>query len=172
MKQLYESILSSTRSGKAGYEEMIKNAETETNYYKTIVHLEKIDFKTFLETIDNKTMEKFFKKAWNDSKKKIGATYFIFSDGIFSTEITKQDQLPGVLKKTVFRTIFIHNNDIEYNRNNEKHYELYAYYDYNTKYTETTDYFTLGYGERLTSVIKRFIEYLKDHYDILYNLKW
>lgn len=63
MKQLYESILSSTRSGKAGLLDMIKTAERETNYYKTIVHLENIDFKTFLYTVDGKTMERFFKKA-------------------------------------------------------------------------------------------------------------
>lgn len=172
MKQLYESILSSTRSGKAGYSEMIKNAEVTRDYYKTLVHLEKIDFKTFLETVDKKTMETFFKNAWQLSKTKIGACYFIFNDGVFSTEIVKQDQYPGVIKKTIFRTIFIHNKDIKYNTKNIMYYELYAYHDYNTAYANATEYFSTGYGERLSSVIPKFLDYLKEHYDILYNLKW
>lgn len=172
MKQLYESILSSTRSGKAGLLDMIKTAERETNYYKTIVHLENIDFKTFLYTVDGKTMERFFKKAWDDSKKKLGACYFVFKDGLFSTEISKQQQYPGVISKTVFRTIFIQNKDIKRTTAGDMYYELYAYHNYNEKYAATTDYFYSGYGERLSSIVLKFISYLKDHYDILYTLKW
>lgn len=171
MKQLYESILSSTRSGKAGLLDMIKTAERETNYYKTIVHLENIDFKTFLNMVDNKTMEKFFKYAWTCSKKTIGGVYFIFKDGIFSTEISKPPYY-STSKTHIFRTIFIHNEDIKHTTAGDIYYELYAYHDYNEKYAATTDYFYSGYGERLSSIVLKFISYLKEHYDILYTLKW
>ena len=43
MKQLYESILSSTNSGKVSFVEMIKNPKVENKSYKTILHIEKID---------------------------------------------------------------------------------------------------------------------------------
>ena len=171
MKNLYESILSSTNSGKVSFAEMIKNAEVENRFYKTIVHFEKIDFKTFLNMVDNKTMEKFFKYAWTCSKKTIGGVYFIFKDGIFSTEISKPPYY-STSKTHIFRTIFIHNEDIKHTTAGDIYYELYAYHDYNEKYAATTDYFYSGYGERLSSIVLKFISYLKEHYDILYTLKW
>ena len=152
MKTIYESILSSTNSGKASFSEMIKNVEVENESYKTILHLEKMDFKTFLNIVDNKTMEKFFKYSWNASKKTIGGVYFIFKDGIFSTEISKPPYY-STSKTHIFRTIFIHNEDIK-------------------KYSEKTEYFASLYGDRLPKIMTYFISYLKEHYDILYTLKW
>lgn len=171
MKQLYESILSSTNSGKVSFSEMIKNAEVENKFYKTILHLEKMDFKTFLNVIDNKTMENFFKYSWKASKKTIGGVYFIFKDGIFSTEISKPPYY-STSKTHIFRTIFIHNEDIKHTTAGDIYYELYAYSEYNRKYSEKTEYFASWYGDRLPKIMTYFITYLKEHYDILYNLKW
>lgn len=170
MKQLYESILSSTNSGKTSFVEMIKNAEVENEFYKTILHLEKIDFKTFLKLVDSKTMEKFFKNAWTFSKKAIGRVCFFFKDGIFTTEISKP--LYSTSKTYIFRTMFIHNEDIKHTTAGDIYYELYAYYEYNDKYREKTEYFESYYGDRLPKIMPYFITYLKEHYDILYNLKW
>ena len=69
-------------------------------------------------------MERFFKKAWDDSKKRLGACYFVFKDSLFSTEISKQQQYPGVIGKTVFRTIFIQNKDIKRTTAGDMYYEL------------------------------------------------
>lgn len=41
MKNLYESILSSTNSGKVSFAEMIKNAEVETDFTKQLCILKK-----------------------------------------------------------------------------------------------------------------------------------
>lgn len=152
MKQLYESILSSTNSGKVSFSEMIKNAEVENKFYKTILHLEKIDFKTFLNMVDNKTMEKFFKYSWKASKKTIGGVYFIFKDGIFSTEISKPPHY-STSKTHIFRTIFIHNEDIKHTTAGDIYYELYAYSEYNRKYSEKTEYFASWYGDRLPKIM-------------------
>lgn len=169
MKQLYESILSSTNSGKVSFVEMIKNAKVENKSYKTILHLEKIDFKMFLKLVDSKTMEKFFKHAWICSKKEIGGVYFIFKDGIFSTEISIPPYY-STSKTHIFRTIFIHNEDIRHTVAGDIYYQLYAYNEYNRKYSEKTEYFESYYGDRLSKIMPYFITYLKEHYDILYNL--
>ena len=171
MKTIYESILSSTNSGKVSFSEMIKNADIKNEFYKTFIHLEKMDFKTFLKLVDSKTMEKFFKYAWTCSKKTIGGVYFIFKDGIFSTEISKPPYY-STSTTHIFRTIFIHNEDIKHTTAGDIYYQLYAYNEYNKKYSEKTEHFASCYGDRLPKIMTYFISYLKEHYDILYTLKW
>lgn len=167
MKQLIESILSSTKTGKERIKEIVSE-----KIDKAIVSfepkLEYIDFDdlTFKEFLDYVEKNDFFfilRKAFSDAAKEfeMGHITLIFSDGSLGIEISQLSILRRENK--TWREAFVPKNEIKGKR--------IVSYEYSKYFQECAEKggckFSTVPRARLKSVIPDYIKYLKSIYNIL-----